>query len=265
MSDLKILAAELIVVLTIALIGSLIAFLVVLGKYRKVRRRERMKLVLLRNLSHEIRTPLHTVSGLGEIIADESLYLSKSEKKNISDQIKNGANLAASLLNEIVVFSEEGAEDLHMHEETISPNFLCMRCVNAHIDEVRSGKLALNFRKELGDDYTVKTDPRALELILTKLIENSLRFTSEGEIEVGCNTTENPGRLTIYVKDSGEGIPEERKDDLFTWFEKPEDMADEAELDLSIAQKLAMRLGGIIRLDNSYKGGTRLVCILPQK
>ena len=52
---------------------------------------------------------------------------------------------------------------------------------------------------------------------------------------------------------------------MFSWFENPGDMNDVAELDLSIAQRLAVRVGGYIRYDDYYQLGTRMVLVLPLK
>ena len=82
---------------------------------------------------------------------------------------------------------------------------------------------------------------------------------------MGCNTSDNPGYLTAFVKDTGNGIPEQRRNKLFTWFDAPDDMYDEAELDLSICQRLAGKLGGVLEIDPQYSKGTRVLLILPLK
>lgn len=231
----------------------------------EVRKANRMKTAFLRNISNEIRTPLRLVSGLAELISKDDLYLSKNEKKTISDQLSFSANLIATLLDEVMVFSNAG-NGHELEDESISPNQLCCRCIDSHVTNksVAEG-VKLVFKRELSDEFFIKSDRHVVELILNKLIMNACRFTKKGEIAVGCNCKDNQDKLTIYVQDTGEGIPENRKDCLFGWFENPGDMNDEAELDLSIAQKMAMKLGGIIRLDEHYTGGTRFLLILPVK
>ena len=100
---------------------------------------------------------------------------------------------------------------------------------------------------------------------MNKLILNSCRFTEEGSITLGCNTSERDGQIVFFVEDTGGGIPENRKNNLYTWFDDPEDMADEAELDLSICQRLAQKIGGALELDELYAKGTRMLLILPLK
>lgn len=253
----------LVVILAIALIACLYHMRTLSAQVSKAQRSEKMKQAFIHNISHEIRTPLHSVSGMAEVISDESLYLSKSEKRNISDQIKYNAALIATLIDEVLLLSDETTSGHLIEFEEISPNIVCRRCLEASLHQSQRPSVRTTFKRELSDEFFVHTDPHLLELIINKLLLNASRFTQEGEIAIGCNTTDNPDRLTIYVQDTGKGIPEERKSKLFNWFEQPDETRDEAELDLSIVQKLAARINGLVRVDNTYKKGTRMQIILP--
>lgn len=123
----------------------------------------------------------------------------------------------------------------------------------------------LSFKRELSDEYFVKSDRHVVELILNKLIVNACRFTEKGSITVGCNTSERIGMLTVFVSDTGVGIPENRMSRLFSWFESPTGMMDDAELDLSICRRLAEKLGGELAIDANYTTGTRIMLLLPLK
>lgn len=232
-----------------------------------LRRDDRVKTEFIRNISHEIRTPLHTVSGLAEIIADESLYLSKSEKKNISDQIKSNAAMISTMLDEVMSCVDVSAAGHPLEDERISPNRLCLRCIEAFGQQYAPifSDTKLVFKRTLDDDFFINTDPHIVQLILNKLITSACHFTKQGEVAVGCSSTEVPGKLTIYVQDTGDGIPEDRKSLLFNWFDHPEDSKDPVEMDLSIVYRLAQHLGGVVALDPDYQQGTRMLLILPLK
>lgn len=118
----------------------------------------------------------------------------------------------------------------------------------------------------MSDEFFIESDRHVIEIILNKLIQNACRFTEKGEVVVGCNTTENEGMLTLDVSDTGAGIPKDRLSRLFSWFEQPDDMRDEAELDLNICQRLAQKIGGVLFIDELYaRQGTRVVLVLPIK
>lgn len=256
-----------VVILVLALIACLCYILILKRDLKEILKADRMKQVFLTNISHEIRVPLKAVLGLANIISKEDLYLSKNEKHNISDQMNYNANLIGTLINEVIIFTDVNEKGQQLRIESFSPNELCRRCLEANMYSIyHRQEVKLNFKRELNDEFFVESDRHLIELVLNKLILMSCRFTEEGEILVGCNTSEHTDSLTIYVADTGGGIPENRKKNMYTWFDNPEDMNDEAELDLSICQRVAQKLGGVLLLDDKYaRRGTRMMLVLPLK
>lgn len=255
-----------IVFLALALLVTLCWAFRMKAQQEELRRSDRMKRTFVSSISHEIRTPLKTVGELATMFKQEDLYLSKSDKRNIADQLQYNSNLIGTLFDEVEMFLDDNATGRQVKVEAFSPNALCRRCLEANLSSIYHRQaVKLNFKRELNDEFFVKSDRHVVELILNKLILNACRFTEKGEIVVGCNTSEQIGKLTIFVSDTGVGIPASRLGSLFSWFEAPDDMKDAAELDLSICQKLAGKLGGYIRLDDSQQVGTRILLILPLK
>jgi len=254
-----------ITILVVLLAGSLWYVCVLRKKICDMRKTQRMRQVFLSNMNQEIQVPLKTIKGLSEMLSKDNLYLSKNEKRNISDQMNYNADLINALLDEALMFTESAADGQQLHIESFSPNALCRRCLEANMYSIyHRHAVKLNFKRELHDEFFVRNDRHLVELILNKLILNACRFTEVGEVLVGCNTSENTDCLTIFVEDTGVGVPESRLQKLFTWFEAPEDMADEVELDLSICYRVAQKMGGRLYMDQNYhRKGTRFVFILP--
>ena len=254
------------IILAVALIACVVSLCMVGRQLAKVRKYDRMKRAFLNNVSREIRTPLKSVIEMAAVLAKEDLYLSKDEKRNIADQLQYNANLIGTFSDEVLVFTEADTVGHQVKEDTFSPNGLCVRCLEANMHSIfHRQAVKLTFKRELSDEFFVKSDRHLIEVIINKLILNSCRFTEEGSVTLGCNTTENVRQITFFVEDTGGGIPENRKKNLYTWFEDPEDMADEAELDLSICQRLARKLGGVLEHDETYVKGTRMLLVLPLK
>ena len=254
------------IILIVALIACAVSLYIVSCQLVKVRKYDRMKRAFLNNVSREIRTPLKSVIEMAAVLAKEDLYLSKDEKRNIADQLQYNANLIGTFIDEVLVFTEADTVGHQVKEDTFSPNGLCVRCLEANMHSIfHRQAVKLTFKRELSDEFFVKSDRHLIEVIINKLILNSCRFTEEGSVTLGCNTTENVRQITFFVEDTGGGIPENRKKNLYTWFEDPEDMADEAELDLSICQRLARKLGGVLEHDETYVKGTRMLLVLPLK
>lgn len=220
-----------------------------------------MKTAFIKALAREIRTPLHSVSGLAEVIAKDDLYLSKGEKKSISTQIRYNTDLIATLLEEVTFFSTHG-EGRGIQTERFSPNLLCQRCIDANFANLKEG-VKLSFRRGLSEDFFVTSDARIIELVLSKLVRAACIFTEKGEVRVGCSCDNSSHLLTFYVEDTGAGIPEDRRNHLFNWFDAPDEAPIDTEFDLSVAQRLAGRLGGYIRVDDRYQKGTRMEFTIP--
>jgi len=254
--------------LVIAVLVVLCLFLVLRVKAQQTqmseyRKSDKMKSVFIRALSREIRTPLHSVTGLAQIISKEDLYLSKEEKRNISDQIQYNASLISTLLDEVAVFSEDGSSGHHLEDERFSPNRLCQRCIDANLSLLNPG-VKMMFRHSLGEEFFVSADRHIVELVLNKLVHCACKFTQKGEISVGCFCDETRHLITFFVEDTGGGIPVERRDALFKWDETIVGANDEeTEFDLTIAQRLAMKIGGYLRWDSTYTKGTRMEFSLP--
>ena len=207
---------------------------------------DKLKSHFVKSLVYEIRNPLQSVMKLAEMVGRKDLYLSKEEKKHVADQICYDSN-------------KKGHE---ITDERFSPNRVCERCIDANLHNVPEG-VKMSFRQETGQGVFVSADRHIVELVLNKLVVLACRFTKKGEITVGCRYEEDSHRLTFVVQDTGGGIPEERGDALFNWYNDPDDVFDETEIDLSVSQKLASKVGGLLHWDETYKNGTRIEFILP--
>ena len=254
-----------VVVLVILIIVCLA--LVLWGRAQQVKLAEMQKsrsvrTAFLKGLIREVRTHLHSVGGLSEIISKDDLYLSKSEKRHITTQIKYNTSLISTLLDELSILSDvHGGHQLK--DERFSPNILCERCIDANLPSVHEG-VRLTLTRELTDSYSVEADYHIIELIINKLVACSCQFTMKGDITIGCHLGESPNLLVFYVQDTGgTTIPEDRKASIFDWFDNPDENCEPTEFDLSVAQRLAEKVGGYLRYDELWTQGTRMEFTLP--
>ena len=223
---------------------------------------DKLKSHFVKLMAYEFRTPLQSVMKLAEMLGNKDLYLSKEEKKHVADQISYHSNLMSTLLDEVEIYSDSNKKGHHIIDERFSPNRLCERCIDANLHNAQEG-VKITFRQETGQGVFVSADRHIVELVLNKLVLLACRFTKQGEISVGCRYDENSHSLTFMVQDTGGGIPESRQDALFKWYTDPDDVFDVTEIDLSVAQKLASKLGGFLHWDDTYKNGTRMEFVLP--
>lgn len=258
-------------IIAIVLAAACIIFLLRIRTLTKELEHERKlsltKSAFISNLSREIRTPLLSMRNQTETLSREDIFLSKDEKQTISGQMAYNVNLISTLLDEMMSISGCG-EGHEINDVGFSPTLMCLRCITSNQSNTYlTPGVQLRFKREMSDGVFIKSDVHIVELIVNKLLINACKFTKEGEIVVGCNLTDNPECLTIYIQDTGAGIPSNRRDAMFDWFDNPvTTMAGaEVEFDLSVAQHLAMKLGGLLRLDETYQQGTRMTLVLPVK
>ena len=237
---------------------------------QQMQRHDKMEKVIrvqegfLQHVNDEIRVQLKHINELAATISQEDLYLSLNEKRDISEQLQYNTHLIATWLDESMLFSDAPQEDHRLQVESFSPNGICRRCLESNMTSLyHRSAVKLHFRRELSDEFFLHSDRHLIELVVNKLVINACRFTEQGEIVVGCNTTEHAGKLTISVSDTGGGIPLSRRNKLFSYFERPDDIKDKAELDLSICQRIAEKLGGELLYDEKYQFGTRFMLVLP--
>ncbi|MGN0283101.1 MAG: ATP-binding protein [Prevotella sp.] len=232
-------------------------------KMAETRKENIMMRTFLDKFDQEVNVHLENVKKLAKMVAEDGLYLSKTEKRSISAQILYNSSLISTLLEECVLVTHE--ERGHaMEKESFCPNIICQKCIDSiQLERNTNPNVKITFKRTLSDSFFVSSDTHLVELILAKLLWNSCRFTEKGEITVSCDTNETKDTITFCVQNPCGGIPEGREDKLFTWFDNPEDCNDEAEIDLSVAQRMAMKLGGILHIDDTYKEGMKIQLILP--
>ncbi|MGN1228026.1 MAG: sensor histidine kinase [Prevotella sp.] len=226
-----------------------------------MKRENSVKSAFLTKFSRELDNPLRNINKQAEIITRPDLYLSKTEKKMIYDQIIYNTNLITTFIDECCFLSGSG-KGREVKKEKFSPNVLCAKCIDTiRMSMDKNDSLKIVFKREIEDTDYAFSDPRIVELILDELLLNSCRFTTQNFIRVITRRTDIGDRFMIIVEDIGSQMPADRIPFLFHWFSNPDDARDDAEIDLSIIFKLALKIGGYLEYDPSYTQGTRMKLI----
>ena len=213
-----------------------------------------LKTVFLANMSHEIRTPLGAVLGFSELLCDSELSLPERERY-VEVIARNGQSLSR-LIDDILDYSK--IESNHMTIERLDLDLADI------VGDVLAGlhikAQAKNIRVQF--DVTpvlparMTSDPVRLRQILGNLVDNAIKFSSEGTIAVSLGY--QPPYFTVRVTDRGIGLSDEQVARIF----KPFHQADGSTtrkfggtgLGLALSQRLARLLGGDICLVESVLG-----------
>lgn len=218
---------------------------------------DRLKSSFINNISHEIRTPLNGILGFGQILTEENL---SEEEKDTYLQMLNESS--ARLINTVTNFMDislltSGNQKIYKKKTAI--NTLALTVINKFNDQCKNKNISLTFQTPATEDETyIITDGDLLSKILYQLIDNAVKFTLEGTITVGYTTTNNS--LEFFVKDTGIGISDEKKDHIFETFIQ-EDIAttrryEGSGLGLSIVKGFLALLEGKIWLDSEKSKGS---------
>jgi PAS domain S-box-containing protein len=225
---------------------------------------DRLKSAFLANMSHEIRTPLNSIMGFSELLVDPEI--GQSEKSEFNSIIKTSGHQLLSIINDILDISMIEAGQLKINKTLIT--------VEDFIEglAVEYSLLFLEKHLEFKIDYPVSksktmigTDKNRLTQILSSILNNALKFTQKGGIEIGF--TKGSSGILFFVKDTGIGIPDEFKEHVFERFQQAEKNKTRNYggngLGLAISKSLTEALGGKIWFESRTGKGTTFYVLLP--
>ncbi len=216
----------------------------------------------LANMSHEIRTPLNSVIGFTDLLLKTKLNNTQQQYMSL---IHQSGNILLDLINDILDFSKIEAGKLELSYERTDLWELVSQVgdiVKYKVNE-KGIELLLNLSPNLPRYAWV--DPVRIRQILVNLVGNAVKFTEEGEIEIGISAL--PGKdengyqgLRFVVRDTGIGIAEERKDKILEAFTQ-EDYSTTRKyggtgLGLTISNKLLHLIGSQLEIQSRLNLGS---------
>ncbi|MCU4156243.1 transporter substrate-binding domain-containing protein [Carboxylicivirga sp. A043] len=233
----------------------------------KAEQSDYLKSAFLANMSHEIRTPMNAIIGFSELLEDESL--STQEKKSYLHIIQSNGNQLLKLISDILIFSQIESGHVKLHYSLFQIDQLLNETYEQFKSEINKYDKALDIILDSKVDESLKleSDQVRIKQIIFNLLTNAIKFTDKGSITLGAYT-EN-AHLTIYVKDTGIGIPKDKHEEVFKRFSQVENnqikKASGSGLGLTIAHDLIKQLGGFIRLESEVGKGSTFYLVHPLK
>ncbi len=214
----------------------------------------------LANMTHEIRTPLNGIIGMTEIMKGDSLDNPSRMKLKI---VESSAKHLLNVVNEILDFSKIEAGKVIINRDRFAMNQLLRELSDIFTSTVQQKKLNLIFFVNKDIPPELIGDYLKLKQILTNLISNAIKFTSEGEVVVRVDLIgqgEDNCKLMFSVKDSGIGIEKEKFNKLFNSFTQLDSSYSRryggTGLGLSITKKFLLHMNSDIYFDSQLGDGT---------
>ena len=225
----------------------------------------RIKSEFLTNMSHEIRTPLNAIIGTSDLL--EQTDLSPVQKNYLRVNTDAGEHLL-HIINDILDISKAEAGRIEL-EKIVFDIFEEMETTCRTMSfKAHEKKLDINCRIRPDTPRWVVGDPSRLKQIVFNLVGNAIKFTHEGEINVGVKP-DGPGKIAFSVADTGIGIPEDKVDAIFRSFTQGDSSHTRryggTGLGLAICTRLAGLMGGEIFVESTEGSGSTFSfsCKLP--
>jgi len=227
-------------------------------------RMDRLKDEFLANTSHELRTPLHGILGITEaLLLGSEGELNEGQKQSLSI-VAGGSRRLANLVNDILDYSRLKHGDIRLDLKPVRINGIVQTTLNVFRQLNRSQEVEIS--SSLPDGLPpVMADENRLAQIMYNLVGNAVKFTTQGFVRVTARMS--GGMLEVCVEDTGQGIPEDKFDDIFKSFEQVDTSLTRKRggtgLGLSITKQLVESHGGRIWVESAAGKGSKFYFTLP--
>ena len=171
----------------------------------------------LANMSHEIRTPMNAILGFTDVLRRG--YGKQNDPKKYLNTIHSSGKHLLDLINDILDLSKVEAGKIEIENIPCQPIQIIRDVFQVLSGKAEEKSIQLDFKAATPIPETILSDPQRIRQILTNLIGNAIKFTSEGGVRVTASLLDSePNRLQIQVRDSGIGISETQLNNIFDPF-----------------------------------------------
>lgn len=225
---------------------------------------DRQKSAYLGNMSHKIRTPLNTIVGFSNLLTEDDI--THKEKNDYINIIRHDTEQVLHLIDDIINIAKIDANQLDINNKECSVNEIMNVLSEYYKTNEKTANIEFITKPMLPDGKDLlKTDADKLHQILSNLLNNAFKFTTQGKIELGYFVNPVEEKMIIYVKDTGIGVQNEHKDKIFNHFYQANQMTEGTGLGLTISQSLVKLINGKLNFESKEGEGSTFFVELPFK
>jgi two-component system, OmpR family, sensor histidine kinase KdpD len=215
---------------------------------------DRMRSALLAAVGHDLRRPLAAATAAVTSLRSSEVTLSEPDRAELLETADESLDDLATLVTDLLDVSRLQAGVLGVTLEPVAIEEI----VGDALEELHAATGAVRF--ELGETHPVIADPALLQRVLVNLLANALRFAPADTAPVVA-TSELGDRVQLRVIDTGPGVPEDRREDMFVPFQRLGDTDNTSGigLGLALAKGFVEGMGGSLEAEDTPGGGLTMV------
>jgi len=219
----------------------------------QLREMNEMKSRFLLFVSHDLRTPISAILSLTSILLEECEGKLSNEQRKQIVLIKKSAESLHEMVNNLLDLGKIERKKLKIYSKKTSLGEIVKELKSIVLLALKKEKVQININNP-ENDKTIYTDTSRAVQVLRNVIENGLKYTDEGYVELKSRYNEEKNRAEFFIEDTGTGISEEIKAHIFDEYVKNGKNKAGIGLGLSIARYIARLLGGDVELLRSEVG-----------
>lgn len=256
---------NIVIVLWFICVAAFVAALLATWRLMSIGRRRFVRFELLvASVGHDLRSPLQAIQSAGSLLAGN---INAQDRARYSGMVKVATATLARLVDDLLQLALE--EKLSIELQPVDIKHWFFDFVASYKTKAESKGLEFNAVCEL-DFSRVETDPDRLAQCFGNLIDNAIKYTLSGRIDVRLSSTQRQpsatsGELVLQVSDTGVGIGKQDQTRIFQPFERASDLAgaNGLGLGLSTAAVMTEALGGHLKLTSKQGVGSTFTIVLP--
>lgn len=234
--------------------------------YQKLREIDKMKDEFIRMAIHELQSPVSNIRGYIESLKEGLFPTLNEEQKESFSRISISAKNLSDLISDMLEVSRIEQGRLDFTPQKISPPKIISEIIKEFEIKAEAKGLKLIF-EEKEEPYFIKVNPVRLKQILVNLIENAIKYTKMGEVEIQTNFSLAKRKYFISVRDTGVGISAENQAHLFEKFYRVKTRETAGipgtGLGLWITREICQKMGGDILLESLEGVGSKFTIYFP--
>lgn len=232
----------------------------------------RQKTTFIQNITHQIRTPLNIIMGFAQVLCDSfdtsspddapQSMLSNEEVASIANMMTHNSALLSRMVLMLFDSSDTGiSEELkNQKNDIVSCNQLARECIS-YMKRLFPD-ISVSMNSNVSDDFSILTTHVYLMRGLRELLYNAAKYSDGQNVSLSILLTDTT--IRFIVQDTGPGIAEEYRDQIYQSFAKVNDLSEGLGLGLPLSKRHILGLGGDLTLDTSYHDGCRFILELPR-